>query len=39
MLVGSDLRYRILTEEAQPLVSVPFVDFKRLKDPSIVHAF
>lgn len=36
--IDSDLRYRA-TPEAKPLVFVPFVDFARLKDPSIIHAF
>jgi hypothetical protein len=39
LLVESDLSYRILTEQAEPVVSVPFVDFAKLKDPSIIHAF
>ena len=37
--VGSDLSYRVRSEDAAPLITVPFVDFKKLKDPSIIHAF
>ena len=36
--IDSDLRYRV-APDAQPLVFVPLVDFQRLKDPSIIHAF
>ncbi len=39
MTVGSDLSYRVDSDEAMPLLSIPFVDFKKLKDPSIIHAF
>jgi hypothetical protein len=34
----SELRYRV-TDGAEPLIAVPLVDFERLKDPSIIHAF
>ena len=37
--VTSSLRYRVTTPEAAPVISVPLVNFKRLKDPSIIHAF
>ena len=36
--VDSDLRYRV-EGEADPLIFVPLVDFEKLKDPSIIHAF
>jgi hypothetical protein len=36
--IDSELRHRV-AEEAEPLVFVPMVDFERLKDPSIIHAF
>ncbi len=39
LMVTSDLEYRVQTEGAEPLISVPFVNFARLKDPSIIHAF
>jgi len=39
MQVDSDLRYRVLSDGAEPLISVPMVDFRRLEDPSIIHAF
>lgn len=37
--VTSSLRYRAQTPEAAPVISVPLVNFKRLEDPSIIHAF
>jgi len=36
--IDSELRCRV-AEAADPLVFVPLVDFERLKDPSIIHAF
>lgn len=36
--IDSELRYRV-AEATEPLVFVPMVDFERLKDPSIIHAF
>ncbi len=37
--VTSSLAYRVTTPGAAPVISVPLVNFKRLKDPSIIHAF
>ena len=37
--VTSKLSYRVASAEAEPMISVPFVDFQKLKDPSIIHAF
>ena len=37
--VTSSLDYRVTTPGADPVISVPLVNFKRLKDPSIIHAF
>ncbi len=37
--VTSSLRYQVQTPEATPVISVPLVNFKRLEDPSIIHAF
>lgn len=37
--ISSRLGYRVTTTEADPVISVPFVNFKRLRDPSIIHAF
>jgi len=37
--LDSDLRFRVLSEGAQPVVSSPRVDFGALEDPSIIHAF
>jgi len=36
--IDSALRYRVEDRE-DPLVFVPIVDFEKLKDPSIIHAF
>ena len=36
--VDSQLRYRA-ADGAAPLIAVPIVDFAKLKDPSIIHAF
>ena len=36
--IDSQLGYRILEGE-EPLIFVPLVDFEKLKDPSIIHAF
>ena len=37
--VTSSLAYRVTTPGAVPVISVPLVNLKRLKDPSIIHAF
>jgi hypothetical protein len=37
--VTSSLRYQVTTPQAAPVISVPLVNLKRLKDPSIIHAF
>jgi hypothetical protein len=37
--VTGSLRYRVTTPGAAPVISVPLVNFERLKDPSIIHAF
>lgn len=37
--MDSELRYRVLEEEADPFVYVPMVDFDELEDPSIIDAF
>jgi hypothetical protein len=38
--VTSSLRYRVMAgDTAAPVISVPLVNFKRLRDPSIIHAF
>jgi len=36
--VDSELHYRV-ADGAEPLIAVPLVDFEKLKDPSIIHAF
>jgi hypothetical protein len=36
--VDDQLTYRV-ADAAAPLIFVPLVDFKKLKDPSIIHAF
>jgi hypothetical protein len=37
--IDSELRYRVVEEDADPLIFVPFVDFDKLADPSIIDAF
>ena len=37
--LDSELRFRVLSEGARPVVSSPLVDFATLEDPSIIHAF
>jgi hypothetical protein len=39
LAVTGALQYRVLTDAAEPVISMPIVDFLRLKDPSIIHAF
>ncbi len=37
--IDSELNYRVLEANAQPLIFSPMVDFGRLEDPSIIDAF
>jgi hypothetical protein len=38
--VDHELRHRVLADaDAAPLIFVPFVNFEKLKDPSIIDAF
>jgi hypothetical protein len=37
--MDSALKYRVVEADAQPLIFAPTVDFKKLKDPSIIDAF
>ena len=37
--LDSELRFRVLSEGARPVVSSPLVNFATLEDPSIIHAF
>ena len=37
--LDSDLNYRVVETGAAPLVYAPMVDFKKLKDPSIIDSF
>jgi hypothetical protein len=37
--MDSDLNYRVVEDDAEPLVFVPMVDFSKLEDPSIIDAF
>ncbi|MCJ7781348.1 MAG: hypothetical protein MUQ27_11040 [Acidimicrobiia bacterium] len=39
LTVRSDLSYRVVTEGAEPVISVPSVDFSKFEDPSIIHGF
>ena len=36
--IDSALTYRV-AEDTDPLIFIPLVDFERLMDPSIIHAF
>ena len=37
--IDSELNYTVLEQGADPLVFIPFVNFKKLTDPSIIDAF
>jgi hypothetical protein len=37
--ITSDLNYRVMEAEAEPLVYVPLVDFEKLKESSIIDRF
>jgi hypothetical protein len=37
--IDSTLKYRVIQQKAQPLLFSPMVDFKKLKDPSIIDEF
>jgi hypothetical protein len=37
--MDSELKYKVSDPGADPLIFVPTVDFKKLKDPSIIDAF
>ena len=37
--IDSDLNYRVLEEDAEPLVYAPLMDATKLEDPSIIDAF
>ncbi len=37
--IDSELRCRVLSDGASPLVTVPMVDFRRLKAPNIIDDF
>jgi hypothetical protein len=37
--MDSELTYRVVEADAEPLVFVPLVDFAKLEDPSIIDAF
>lgn len=37
--IDSELNYTVLEQGADPVVFIPFVNFKKLKDPSIIDAF
>jgi hypothetical protein len=37
--IDSELEVRVVGDAAEPLISVPLVDFAKLSDPSIIHAF
>ncbi|MBN2387182.1 MAG: hypothetical protein JXB85_09185 [Anaerolineales bacterium] len=37
--IDSDLQYRVLEANAEPLVYAPMLDISRLEDPSIIDGF
>jgi hypothetical protein len=37
--IDSDLNYRVLDAEAEPIIYFPLLDFEKLEDPSIIDAF
>ena len=37
--IDSELDYRVLSLEADPLIFIPIVDFDKLTEPSIIDAF
>ena len=37
--IDSDLSYRVVQEDAEPLVYAPLIDVHKLQDPSIIDAF
>ena len=37
--IDSELNYRVIEADAQPLVYAPMVNFGELDDPSIIDAF
>ena len=37
--VRDDLSYRVLSDEAEPVISIPSVDIGKLEAPSIIHDF
>ncbi len=38
IVIDNDLQYRMV-KGTDPLIFLPMVDFEKLKDPSIIHAF
>ncbi|MEE9168234.1 MAG: hypothetical protein V3U73_00630 [bacterium] len=37
--IDCEMKYRVVEEGADPLVFMPFVNFSKLTDPSIIDAF
>jgi hypothetical protein len=37
--INADLQFAIAAKEASPLIFLPSVNFRKLKDPSIIDAF
>ena len=37
--IDSELKYRVLSSEADPLIFIPIVNFNKLAEPSIIDAF
>jgi hypothetical protein len=37
--IDSNLNYRLVEQDAEPVLSIPMVDIGKLEDPSIIDAF
>ena len=37
--IDSELNYRVISSEADPLIFIPIVNFAKLAEPSIIDAF
>ena len=37
--IGSDLNYRVVEADAEPVIYTPLVDLQKLEEPSIIDAF
>ena len=37
--INSELSYHVVEKDSAPLVFEPFVDFEKLTEPSVIHAY